>query len=79
MAEIRLSKLIKQFSVGLDALVDFLNTQGYNPPRNPNAKVPDTALPTLHNIPVGVHCFVFVLFYILCAISFIPKVLSEKR
>lgn len=48
MAEIRLSKLIKQFSVGLDALVDFLNTQGYNPPRNPNAKVPDTALPALH-------------------------------
>ena len=48
MAEIRLNKLIKQFSIGLDALVDFLNTQGMYPPRHPNAKVPDTVLPALH-------------------------------
>ena len=28
MAEIRLSKLIKQFSIGLDTLVEFLNSKG---------------------------------------------------
>jgi hypothetical protein len=28
MAEIRLSKLIKQFNIGLDTLVDFLNSKG---------------------------------------------------
>lgn len=49
MAEIRLSKLIKQFCVGLDTLVDFLNTQGAGiESANPNMKVSDEYLPALH-------------------------------
>ena len=49
MAEIRLSKLIKQFNIGLDTLVDFLNSKGAgidNP--NPNMKVSDEYLSELH-------------------------------
>ena len=49
MAEIRLNKLIKQFNIGLDTLVDFLNSKGagiVNP--NPNMKVSDEYLPELH-------------------------------
>ena len=45
MAEIRLSKLTKQFSVGLARLVDFLNSIGANVEMNPNAKVSDAYLP----------------------------------
>ena len=52
MAEIRLNKLIKQFNIGLDTLVDFLNSKGAgieNP--NPNMKVSDEYLPELHKKP----------------------------
>ena len=45
MAEIRLSKLTKQYSVGLARLVDFLNSIGANVEMNPNAKVSDAYLP----------------------------------
>ena len=47
MAEIRLSKLTKQFSIGLARLVDFLNEQGANVEMNPNAKVSDEYLPAI--------------------------------
>jgi len=47
MAEIRLSKLTKQFSIGLARLVDFLNEQGANVEMNPNAKVSDEYLPAV--------------------------------
>ena len=47
MAEIRLSKLTKQFSVGLARLVDFLNEKGANVDMNPNAKISDEYLPAL--------------------------------
>ena len=47
MAEIRLSKLTKQFSIGLQRLVDFLNEKGANVEMNPNAKVSDEYLPAI--------------------------------
>lgn len=49
MAEIRLNKLIKQFNIGLDALVDFLNSKGAGIENaTPNMKVSDEYLPELH-------------------------------
>ena len=49
MAAIRLSKLIKQFNIGLDTLVDFLNSEGAGiEDANPNMKVSDEFLPALH-------------------------------
>ncbi len=49
MAEIRLSKLIKQFNIGLDTLVDFLNSKGAGiEDANPNMKVSDEFIPELH-------------------------------
>ena len=47
MAEIRLSKLTKQFSIGLARHVDFLNEKGANVEMNPNAKVSDEFLPAI--------------------------------
>ena len=47
MAEIRLSKLIKQYNIGLATLVDFLNENGANVDLNPNSKVSDEYLPLL--------------------------------
>ena len=47
MAEIRLSKLTKQFSIGLARLVDFLNEKGANVDMNPNAKISDEYLPAI--------------------------------
>ena len=47
MADIRLSKLTKQFSIGLARLVDFLNEKGANVEMNPNAKVSDEYLPAI--------------------------------
>ena len=44
MAEIRLSKLTKQFSIGLARLVDFLNEKGANVEMNPNAKISSIVL-----------------------------------
>ena len=35
----RLSKVAKEFNVGISTLVDFLNKKGYNVDTNPNAKV----------------------------------------
>ena len=49
MAEIRLSKLIKQFNIGLDTLVDFLNSLGAGIENaNPNMKVSDEYNADLH-------------------------------
>ena len=48
MAEIRLNKLMKQFNIGLDTLVSYLRLQGFSVESHPNAKVPDTVLPSLH-------------------------------
>ena len=49
MAEIRLSKLIKQFNIGLDTLVDFLNSKGAGiDSPNPNLKISDEYLDVLH-------------------------------
>lgn len=47
MAEIRLSKLIRQFNIGLSELVEYLNTLGLEVELNPNAKVSDEFLPNL--------------------------------
>ena len=47
MAEIRLNKLTKQFSIGLARLVEFLNEQGANVEMNPNAKISDEYLPAI--------------------------------
>lgn len=47
MAEIRLNRLTKQFNIGLQTLVDFLNGKGAGLEMNPNAKVSDKFLPDL--------------------------------
>ncbi len=47
MAEIRLSKLTKQFNIGLAGLVEFLNEKGANVEMNPNAKISDEYLPAI--------------------------------
>ena len=48
MAEIRLSKLTRQFNIGLGTLIDFLNEKGAGISSNdPNAKVSDEFLPVL--------------------------------
>ncbi len=47
MAEIRLNKLTKQFNIGLQTLVDFLNEKGAEVDLNPNAKVSDEYIPAL--------------------------------
>lgn len=47
MADIRLSKLIKQFRVGLDTIVDYLEENGVEVRRLPNAKISSEYLPLL--------------------------------
>ena len=47
MADIRLSKIIRQYNIGLDILVDFLHKQGVDVEANPNAKVSDELLPAI--------------------------------
>ena len=49
MAEIRLSKLTKQFNIGLQTLVDFLKEQGAEVEMNPNAKISDSYLPAIES------------------------------
>ena len=49
MAEIRLSKLTKQFNIGLQTLVDFLNDKGAGVEMNPNAKISDSFLPAIES------------------------------
>ena len=47
MGEIRLSKLMKQFNVGLNTIVEFLNGKGAKLDMNPGAKVSDKYLPDI--------------------------------
>ena len=47
MADIRLNKIIRQFNIGLDDLVNFLKGQGVEVDANPNAKVSDEYLPAI--------------------------------
>ena len=47
MAEIRLNKLLRQFNIGLDDLVEFLHNQGVEVDANPNAKVSEEHLPAI--------------------------------
>jgi translation initiation factor IF-2 len=47
MAEIRLSKLTKQYNIGLGTLVEFLNQKGAQVEMNPNAKVSDEFIAAL--------------------------------
>lgn len=47
MAEIRLNRLMKQFNIGLQNLVDFLNSKGADVEADPNNKVSDEYLPAL--------------------------------
>jgi translation initiation factor IF-2 len=48
MADIRISKLLRQFNIGLDDLVGFLQKQGVEVDSDPNAKVSDEYLPALN-------------------------------
>ncbi len=48
MADIRISKLLRQFNIGLADLVDFLQKQGVEVDADPNAKVSDEYLPVLN-------------------------------
>ncbi|MGI6313205.1 MAG: translation initiation factor IF-2 [Candidatus Cryptobacteroides sp.] len=45
MAEIRINKIMRQFNIGLNDLVDFLHKQGAEVEANPNAKISDEYLP----------------------------------
>ncbi len=47
MGEIRLNKLIRTYNIGLQNLVDFLNSQGVEVEANPNAKISDEHLPSI--------------------------------
>ncbi len=47
MAEIRLNKIIRQYNIGLQDLVAFLNKQGAEVEENPNAKISDEYLPSI--------------------------------
>ena len=47
MAEIRISKLAKQFSIGVQTLVEFLNEKGAGLGTDPNAKISDEYLPAI--------------------------------
>ena len=47
MAEIRLNKIMRQFNIGLQDIVDFLKTQGADVEENPNAKVSDEYMPAI--------------------------------
>jgi len=47
MAEIRISKLTKQFNIGLGTLVDFLRSKGYDIDGDPNSRISDEVLPLL--------------------------------
>ena len=49
MSEIRLSKLTKQFNIGLQTLVDFLKEKGADVELNPNAKISDSYLPAIES------------------------------
>ena len=44
MAEIRLNKIIRQYNIGLDDLVNFLRNQGVEVDLNPNSKISDEYL-----------------------------------
>lgn len=50
MAELRLSKLIRQYRVGLDRLVEELHQVGFDVESNVNAKVSDECIPVLDSI-----------------------------
>ena len=47
MAEIRLNKIIRQYNIGLQDLVDFLIAQGADVEANPNAKVSEEFMPAV--------------------------------
>ncbi len=47
MAEIRLNKIIRQFNIGLDDLVDFLRKIGVEVDNNPNEKISDEHMPAI--------------------------------
>ena len=47
MADIRISKLLKQFNIGLGDLVAFLQKQGIDVDENPNAKVSEDCIPAI--------------------------------
>ena len=47
MAEIRLNKIIKQYNIGLQDLVNFLNKQGAGVEENPNVKISDEYMPAI--------------------------------
>ena len=47
MAEIRLYKIIRKYNIGLQNLVDFLNSKGAEVEANPNAKVSEEYLPAI--------------------------------
>ena len=47
MADIRINKIMRQFNIGLDDLVEFLRGQGVDVDQNPNAKVSEEYLPAI--------------------------------
>ena len=50
MGEIRLNKIIRTYNIGLQSLVDFLNSQGVEVDANPNAKISDEHLGAIYHV-----------------------------
>ena len=47
MAEIRINRILRQFNIGLDDLVEFLHKQGADVEHSPNAKVSEEYMPAI--------------------------------
>ncbi|MBR4788192.1 MAG: translation initiation factor IF-2 N-terminal domain-containing protein, partial [Bacteroidales bacterium] len=47
MAEIRINRILRQFNIGLDDLVEFLHKQGADVEHSPNAKVSEEFMPAI--------------------------------
>ena len=47
MAEIRINRILRQFNIGLDDLVEFLHKQGADIEHSPNAKVSEEFMPAI--------------------------------
>ena len=53
--DVRASKILKRYNIGLQTLVDFLREKGFEMEQTPNAWVPSGAIPLIENAFKGEH------------------------